>query len=81
MTDWPAAPDTATLSHQPCCPSPHRLVPTLQVTGKVLYNGHSFDEFIPERSAAYISQVGVAHGHITGSACVWAVAALDAMPP
>ena len=29
-----------------------------QVTGKVLYNGKSFDEFVPERSAAYISQAG-----------------------
>ncbi len=29
----------------------------LHIGGSVLYNGRTFDEFIPERSAAYISQV------------------------
>jgi energy-coupling factor transporter ATP-binding protein EcfA2 len=30
----------------------------LAVTGKILYNGQSFEQFAPERSASYISQVG-----------------------
>lgn len=37
----------------------------LRVTGKVLYNGRSFDEFVPERSAAYISQVDLHYGELT----------------
>lgn len=41
----------------PTLPSCPLQCPPAQVTGKVLYNGRSFDEFIPERSAAYISQV------------------------
>ena len=32
----------------PCC---------VQVSGEITYNGKTFDQFIPERSAAYISQV------------------------
>lgn len=75
------------LRHQtrPCSPvSPVALPHTAwcqpaQVTGKVLYNGHSFDEFIPERSAAYISQVGVAHRGSTCGARVRAAAALAAL--
>jgi hypothetical protein len=34
----------------------------LHIGGSVLYNGRTFDEFIPERSAAYISQVCRAEG-------------------
>ncbi|PSC69376.1 ATP-binding cassette transporter isoform B [Micractinium conductrix] len=37
----------------------------LQISGKILYNGHSFDEFVPERSAAYISQVDLHYGELT----------------
>ena len=29
----------------------------LQTTGSVLYNGHSFEEFVVQRTAAYIDQV------------------------
>ena len=28
----------------------------LQVTGEVTYNGHTFNEFVPERTAAYVNQ-------------------------
>ncbi len=28
----------------------------MQVTGKVTYNGHTLDEFVPQKTAAYISQ-------------------------
>ena len=45
----------------------------LQISGKILYNGHSFDEFVPERSAAYISQVGALQprpARLPGARCV-----------
>lgn len=29
---------------------------TVQTHGKITYNGHSFKEFIPQRTAAYINQ-------------------------
>lgn len=28
----------------------------MQVLGKVTYNGHEMDEFVPQRTSAYISQ-------------------------
>ncbi|KAL9671914.1 hypothetical protein QQ045_009487 [Rhodiola kirilowii] len=37
----------------------------LNVTGKVTYNGHSMDEFVPQRTAAYISQYDVHIGEMT----------------
>ncbi|EPS65267.1 hypothetical protein M569_09509, partial [Genlisea aurea] len=33
-----------------------RLDPQLEVSGKVTYNGHEMNEFVPQRSSAYISQ-------------------------
>ncbi|KAL5729441.1 ABC transporter G member 32 [Ranunculus cassubicifolius] len=33
-----------------------RLGSSLQVSGKVTYNGHHFNEFVPQRTAAYVSQ-------------------------
>ncbi|GAY59271.1 hypothetical protein CUMW_193230, partial [Citrus unshiu] len=33
-----------------------KLDPSLNVSGRVTYNGHNMDEFVPERTAAYISQ-------------------------
>ena len=32
------------------------IIYTLQVSGRVTYNGHRIDEFVPERTSAYISQ-------------------------
>lgn len=36
-----------------------------QVSGKVTYNGHEMDEFVPERTAAYISQHDLHIGEMT----------------
>ena len=36
-----------------------------QVSGKVTYNGHDMDEFVPERTAAYISQHDLHIGEMT----------------
>ncbi|KAK7388759.1 hypothetical protein VNO78_23586 [Psophocarpus tetragonolobus] len=33
-----------------------RLGPGLQMTGNITYNGHSLREFVPQRTAAYVSQ-------------------------
>ncbi|KAK4388906.1 ABC transporter G family member 32 [Sesamum angolense] len=33
-----------------------RLAPSLQMSGKVAYNGHNLEEFTPQRTAAYASQ-------------------------
>ncbi|QCE02081.1 ATP-binding cassette [Vigna unguiculata] len=33
-----------------------KLDPNLKASGRVSYNGHGFDEFVPQRTAAYISQ-------------------------
>ncbi|XP_057799463.1 ABC transporter G family member 32-like [Salvia miltiorrhiza] len=33
-----------------------RLAPSLQISGKVTYNGHGLDEFTPQRTSAYASQ-------------------------
>ncbi|KAJ3704201.1 hypothetical protein LUZ61_007906 [Rhynchospora tenuis] len=37
----------------------------LKVTGKVTYNGHEMHEFVPERTAAYISQHDIHLGEMT----------------
>ncbi|GAB2269455.1 transcription factor [Dionaea muscipula] len=37
----------------------------LKITGKVAYNGHEMHEFVPERTAAYISQHDVHIGEMT----------------
>ena len=36
-----------------------------QVSGKVSYNGYEMDEFVPERTAAYISQHDLHTGEMT----------------
>lgn len=36
-----------------------------QVSGKVTYNGHGMDEFVPQRTAAYISQHDLHIGEMT----------------
>ncbi|KAK3010447.1 hypothetical protein RJ639_010656 [Escallonia herrerae] len=33
-----------------------RLGPGLQVSGKITYNGHELNEFVPQRTSAYVSQ-------------------------
>ncbi|OEL30546.1 ABC transporter G family member 36 [Dichanthelium oligosanthes] len=45
-----------------------RLDKDLKVTGKVTYNGHEMMEFVPERTAAYISQHDLHIGEMTASA-------------
>ncbi|KAL6334363.1 hypothetical protein AAG906_014764 [Vitis piasezkii] len=42
-----------------------KLDPTLKVTGRVTYNGHGMDEFVPQRTAAYISQHDTHIGEMT----------------
>ncbi|XP_071715772.1 pleiotropic drug resistance protein 1-like isoform X1 [Rutidosis leptorrhynchoides] len=41
------------------------LAKELQVSGKVTYNGHELDEFVPKRTSAYISQNDVHIGEMT----------------
>ncbi|XP_047970784.1 pleiotropic drug resistance protein 1-like [Salvia hispanica] len=42
-----------------------KLDQSLQVSGKVTYNGHGMDEFIPQKTAAYISQHDLHIGEMT----------------
>ncbi|GLJ26439.1 hypothetical protein SUGI_0510140 [Cryptomeria japonica] len=42
-----------------------RLDKTLRVRGSVKYNGHGMDEFVPERTSAYISQHDLHIGELT----------------
>ncbi|XP_048233398.1 pleiotropic drug resistance protein 1-like [Ricinus communis] len=42
-----------------------RLDPALKFSGRVTYNGHGMDEFIPQRTAAYISQHDLHIGEMT----------------
>ncbi|KAL9323147.1 hypothetical protein ACSQ67_011200 [Phaseolus vulgaris] len=42
-----------------------KLDKSLQVSGKVTYNGHELNEFVPQRTAAYISQHDVHIGEMT----------------
>ncbi|KAK1306973.1 Pleiotropic drug resistance protein 3 [Acorus calamus] len=42
-----------------------KLSPDLKVSGRVTYNGHGMDEFVPERTAAYISQHDLHIGEMT----------------
>ncbi len=39
-----------------CTPQSEYWLRLLQVRGKVTYNGHTLDEFVPQKTAAYISQ-------------------------
>ena len=40
----------------------------LQQSGSVLYNGEGFKDFFPERTAAYVDQVGQ---HLSVCGCEW----------
>ncbi|XP_019425122.1 PREDICTED: pleiotropic drug resistance protein 1-like [Lupinus angustifolius] len=42
-----------------------KLDPNLKVSGRVTYNGYGMDEFVPQRTAAYISQHDVHIGEMT----------------
>ncbi|XP_061336755.1 pleiotropic drug resistance protein 1-like isoform X2 [Gastrolobium bilobum] len=42
-----------------------KLDPDLKVSGRVTYNGHGMNEFVPQRTAAYISQHDVHIGEMT----------------
>ncbi|OAY36963.1 pleiotropic drug resistance protein 1 [Manihot esculenta] len=42
-----------------------KLDPNLKVSGNVTYNGHTLNEFIPQRTAAYISQHDLHIGEMT----------------
>ncbi|KAK8641768.1 hypothetical protein V6N13_011142 [Hibiscus sabdariffa] len=42
-----------------------KLDPTLKFSGTVTYNGHTMDEFVPQRTAAYISQYDLHLGEMT----------------
>lgn len=35
------------------------------MSGEITYNGHGMDEFVPQRTAAYISQYGTHLGEMT----------------
>ena len=35
------------------------------MSGKITYNGHTMDEFVPRRSAAYVSQNDLHIGELT----------------
>lgn len=37
----------------------------MQFSGRVTYNGHEMNEFVPQRSAAYISQYDTHLGEMT----------------
>ncbi|KAL2517559.1 ABC transporter G family member 40 [Abeliophyllum distichum] len=42
-----------------------KLDPALKVSGRVTYNGHGMEEFVPEKTAAYISQHDLHIGEMT----------------
>ncbi|KAL6876398.1 hypothetical protein ACP4OV_012970 [Aristida adscensionis] len=42
-----------------------KLDPTLKSTGEITYNGFELDEFVPQKTAAYISQTDVHVGEMT----------------
>ncbi|KAL5975216.1 ABC transporter G member 39 [Asimina triloba] len=42
-----------------------KLDPELKVSGRITYNGHGMDEFVPQRTSAYISQNDVHIGEMT----------------
>ncbi|KAF5193457.1 Pleiotropic drug resistance abc transporter [Thalictrum thalictroides] len=42
-----------------------KLDPTLEVSGKITYNGHEMNEFVPRRTSAYISQNDLHIGEMT----------------
>ncbi|KAK3165312.1 hypothetical protein QOZ80_1AG0031670 [Eleusine coracana subsp. coracana] len=42
-----------------------KLDPSLESSGEVTYNGHGLDEFVPQKTAAYISQNDIHDGEMT----------------
>jgi ABC-type multidrug transport system ATPase subunit len=42
-----------------------KLSKSLKVSGRVTYNGHDMHEFVPQRTAAYISQQDLQLGELT----------------
>ncbi|XP_059456012.1 pleiotropic drug resistance protein 1-like [Corylus avellana] len=42
-----------------------KLDPALKCSGRVTYNGHGMDEFVPQRTAAYVSQYDLHIGEMT----------------
>ncbi|KAK3033865.1 hypothetical protein RJ639_032770 [Escallonia herrerae] len=42
-----------------------KLASDLEVSGRVTYNGHGMDEFVPQRTSAYISQYDLHIGELT----------------
>ncbi|KAG9459397.1 hypothetical protein H6P81_003905 [Aristolochia fimbriata] len=42
-----------------------KLAPELKVSGKITYNGHGMEEFVPHRTSAYISQNDLHIGEMT----------------
>ncbi|KAL5975218.1 Pleiotropic drug resistance protein tur2 [Asimina triloba] len=42
-----------------------KLDPELEASGRITYNGHGMDEFVPQRTSAYISQNDVHIGEMT----------------
>lgn len=42
-----------------------KLDPDLKVKGKITYNGHTLDEFVPQKTAVYISQNDLHVGEMT----------------
>ncbi|KAJ3692072.1 hypothetical protein LUZ60_012422 [Juncus effusus] len=42
-----------------------KLDPTLKCRGEITYNGHALNEFVPQKTAAYISQTDVHVGEMT----------------
>lgn len=42
-----------------------KLDPDLKVKGKVMFNGHTFDEFVVPKTAAYVSQHDLHVGELT----------------
>ncbi|KAJ4825747.1 hypothetical protein Tsubulata_042317 [Turnera subulata] len=42
-----------------------RLDPSLKVSGDITYNGYRFNEFVPRKTSAYVSQIDVHTGEMT----------------
>lgn len=62
---------TSAIDVKPCCFSTQSLCSLLiwldpwQTSGRITYNGHTFDEFIPQRTSSYISQTDNHIGELT----------------
>ena len=53
----------ASLRHTRCFARPLRCgcMPHMQINGEITYNGHTLDEFVVQRTAAYIEQARILH--------------------